>query len=111
MRLLEDRSGVVTIVEPDGRIDSATAPLFLERMAALVNAGAARLVVDFRNVVYITSAGFRSLLVAARLVEQAQGKLVLCGVTGEVRRLFDLIAFSDLFIICGTREEGVAKAT
>jgi len=35
---------------------------------------------------------------------------VLCGLSAEVRRMFELGAFLDVFAICGTREEGLAKA-
>ena len=34
----------------------------------------------------------------------------LCGLSAEVRRMFELGAFLDVFAICGTREEGLAKA-
>lgn len=30
--------------------------------------------------------------------------------SAEVRRLFEMSAFTDLFTICGTRDEGLAKA-
>ena len=38
-----------------------------------------------------------------------QGKLALCGVIGEVKRLFDIGGFSNEFIICATQADGIGK--
>jgi anti-anti-sigma factor len=57
----------------------------------------------------MSSAGFRSLLIVGKTVEQTAGQLALCGVIGEVKRLFDIAGFSQLFVICPTRAECVAK--
>ena len=54
-------------------------------------------------------AGFRSLLVAAKLAETTKGTLALCSLSAEVQRLFDLGAFTDLFVIYSSREEGLSK--
>lgn len=37
-------------------------------------------------------------------------RLIMCGVSGKVRQLFDLGGFLDLFTIVGAREDGVAAA-
>lgn len=109
MEMTESEQDGVTIVEPRGRIDTNTAKPFGERVTALIGGGAHRVVIDLRQIPYISSAGFRSLLIAAKMMDEAKGKLVLCGMSAEIRRLFEIGAFTDLFTICGTRDEGVAK--
>ena len=109
MEIAEQQAGSVTIVEIKGWIDSNSAKAFGERLSTLIKAGRARLVVDFKNIIYISSAGFRALLVAGRLVEETNGTLVLCSLSSEVQRLFDLGAFTDLFVIYTSREEGLAE--
>jgi len=109
MEIAEQQAGEVTVVEVKGRIDSNTAKAFGERLTDLIKAGRARLVVDFKNIIYISSAGFRALLVAGQLAEQTKGTLALCSLSSEVQRLFDLGAFTDLFVIYSSREEGVTK--
>jgi anti-anti-sigma factor len=99
----------VAVVEPKGRIDSVTAKVFGDRVCALVRAGENRVVIDFAHVAYMSSAGFRALLIIGKTVEQTAGQLALCGVIGEIKRLFDIGGFSDLFVICPTRAESVAK--
>jgi len=111
MEVVETRSGAVVIVEPLGRMDSTTAQPFGDRVVKLIRSGSDHLVIDLGQVLYISSAGFRSLLIAGKLIDELQGKLVLCGVSAEVKRLFEIGCFTDLFDICATRDEGVLKAT
>ena len=110
MEILEAAINDIVVVEPRGRIDSGNAREFGERINAHLRSGTHRLVLDFKSVVYISSAGFRALLIAGKLTDELSGRLVLCGISGEVKRLFDLAAFTELFTICPTRDEGIAKA-
>jgi len=110
MDLKEEQVGDVTVVQVKGRLDSTTSPLLGERLTQILSAAKARLVVDFSQLEYISSAGFRVLLQAGKSAEQSMAKLVLCGVSGKVRQLFDLGGFLDLFLITGTREEGITVA-
>ena len=109
MDVIEQEAGNVTIVEPRGRIDSVTAKEFGDRLASLLNTGRYRLVIDLKSISYISSAGFRQLLIANKSTEEKNGKLALCGVAGEVKRLFEIGAFGDLFSIYMTREDGIAS--
>lgn len=109
MEVAEHQSGEIMVMEIKGRIDSNSAKSFGERLSALINTGRARLIVDFKNIIYISSAGFRALLVAGRLAEETKGTLALCSLSAEVQRLFDLGSFTDLFVIYASREEGLAE--
>jgi len=109
MRIAEERAGDVTIVAVDGRVDSNSAQSFEEKLSRLFRSGRNRVIVDFKHLAYITSAGLRVLLRAGKLADKSEGKLVLCNITGEVRRVFDLGDLTDLFAIYSSREEGLAK--
>jgi anti-anti-sigma factor len=110
MELIESNTDGVTIVEPRGRMDTVSAKPFGDRVVELIRSGCRQIVIDLRHIQYISSAGFRALLIARKQSADAQGRLVLCGLSAEVRRLFEMSAFTEMFTICGTREEGLAKA-
>ena len=110
MDLKQEIVGEVTVVEVKGRVDSSTAPALGERLTMLLETPSQRLVLDMRDLEYISSAGFRVLLIAAKRAEQAAGRLVLCGLSGKVRQLFDLGGFLDLFLISSSRDEAVTVA-
>ena len=111
MEIIEMHRGVVTIIEPRGSIDTSGAPPFGDRIFELISSGSRNVLVDLQQVVYISSAGFRTLLLAHKRADEAKAKLVLCGISAEVWRLFELGRFLDLFTICASRDEGIAKAT
>ena len=109
MDLIESREQGITVVEITGRVDSSSAGTLRDRLTALVTGGASALLVDLHKVDYMTSAGFWSLLAAARLLEAHHGRLALCGVTGEVKRLFELTTFSEVFAIHPNRASAIAS--
>jgi anti-sigma B factor antagonist len=109
LKLIEEVVDDVTVLDAHGRLDSTTAKEFGDRLVALAQAGRTAIVVDLRNIGYISSAGFRALLIANRSTTQRHGKFVLCGVIGDVRRLFEIGSFMDQFLICQTQADGIAK--
>ena len=105
MELIETEQGGVAAVQVTGRIDSTTAASLQARLTDLVHSGCTGLIVDFEQVAYISSAGFRALLIAAKAGESRHCTLTLCGIAGEVRRTFEMGALDQVFTILGTREE------
>ena len=108
MKLMEEVADDVTVLEAYGRLDSTTAKELGDRLIALAQAGRNAIVVDLKNIAYISSAGFRALLIANRATAAKHGKLALCGVTGEVKRLFEIGSLTELFLICQTQVDGIA---
>jgi anti-sigma B factor antagonist len=106
---MEEMTDDVTVLEAYGRLDSTTAKEFGDRLTALVQAGRNAIVVDLKDIAYISSAGFRALLIANRATTAKQGKFALCGVNGEVKRLFEIGSLTEMFLICQTQADGIAK--
>jgi len=110
MKLSESSQDGVVIVQPQGRIDNNSVKDFGDRLVAISRSAPHRIVIDFQQTTYINSSGFRALLIARRQIEQLQGRLVLCAMPAEIMRLFEIGAFTDVFVICRNRDEGVARA-
>ena len=109
MEIAEQHTGKITIVQVKGRIDSNTAKGFSDKLTSLINAHHARLVVDLQNIDYISSVGFRALLMAGKLAREINGAVVLCSLSADVRKLFEIGAFTDLFAIYPSRNKAVAR--
>jgi anti-anti-sigma factor len=103
----ESTDGAITIMALRGRLDSVSAPALGERLSGALAAQGRRLLIELSQLEYISSAGFRVLLLAVRRAAESDGKIVLCGVSGKVQQLFDLGGFLDFFRICSSRDEGV----
>ena len=103
----EVRNGV-TVVAPAGRIDSTTSPALEQAIGRSLDGGSRKLVVDLERVEYISSAGLRVLLVAAKKLGGGKGALALCAMNDAVRQVFDLAGFLPLFVVDTTRDDAVA---
>jgi anti-sigma B factor antagonist len=106
MNVRESVVNGVTVLEIEGRIDSVTAPDFEARLNAALDT-AHRLVLDLKELLYISSAGFRVLYRAVTQAQQKDGKLVLCELSATVNELFAIAGFNRLLTITASREEGV----
>lgn len=109
MQIAETRQGGVDVIAPSGRIDTTTVGMLEGRLTPLLAGASPRIVVDFSGVEYISSAGLRILLVAARRIQGSSGRLALCAMPPPVHQVFQLAGFLPLFTICDTRDAAVAR--
>ena len=107
-RFSVDRDRGAVIVVPAGRLDSTSSPSFDQEVAALVSAGERRMVVDFTDVEYISSAGLRVLMLAAREVKQREGTMALCSLQPVVQEIFEISRFNVVFKVFPDRRAGLA---
>lgn len=107
--IAESQAGEVQVVALAGRIDSTNADQVGTCLEKLISAGNRNILVDLKDVAYLTSAAFRTFLIAADEAERKSGRLVLCSVVGQVRELFDMGGLLDAFTIHHSRDEALAK--
>jgi anti-anti-sigma factor len=106
----EEARGPVVVLEVRGRVDSASAPVLQERLAGALGTPGTHLVLDLAALEFLTSAGFRVLLMAGKQAGREGRRLVLCGLSPRVHQLFEIGGFLDLFRIVPAREEAVTAA-
>lgn len=109
LQIQEEKKGDVCVVTLAGRIDSTNAEQLMNRLRALLGAGETRVLVDLKQVVYLTSAAFRALLVAAAEAERRAAQLVLCSVVGQVRELFEMGGLLEAFSIHGNHDDAIRQ--
>jgi anti-anti-sigma factor len=107
MHISQEQQQGVVVVAPRGRVDSTTASALDAHLMDVVRAAQPRIVVDFSEVDYISSAGLRVMLTLAKRVRDARGALVLCSLGDSVRQVFELAGFLPLFSIEGSRDVAV----
>ena len=94
-RKLEADTLTITL---SGRLDTVSAPAFEEQIKDLT--GVKTLVLDLKDLSYISSAGLRVLLTAQKRMNQ-QGSMVLRNVCPSVRDVLDITGFSGILTIEG----------
>ena len=99
MEFAQEQAGDAVIIRLTGRLDSAAAKPAEDGFNAALTSGTPRLAVDMTKLDYISSAGLRVLLVVAKKVQQAKGKVALFGLSPNVREVFSVSGFDTIFSI------------
>jgi anti-anti-sigma factor len=111
MNVQGDKEEGVLTVAVDGKIDGATAPDLESRLVEWLDQGENRIVLDLREVYYISSAGLRVVLMGAKRL-QNKGRLVLAGLKPEVKEIFEMAGFDtilDFYDQPGSAREALIK--
>lgn len=107
MEIRKEAINGVTVLAPVGRIDSNSAREVEEVLLPLFDASAPVLV-DFGELTYISSAGLRVLLLAARRSKATGIPLSLAGMSKPVDEVFRISGFAKLFKIHPDRTAALA---
>jgi anti-sigma B factor antagonist len=111
-RLEVEDIGDVTVVSFTDRkiLDEQNIQIIGEQLFGLVDeSGRKRLLLNFSNVEYMSSAALGKLITLNKKVQAASGKLVLCNIDPQIREVFEITKLDKLFMICGDEQEGLQK--
>ncbi len=103
MNISIDKQNDLSVVVPEGRLDAVGAPELETCGKKLVQEGARRVLLDMGKVVYISSAGLRTLLVLVKTMKAAGGKMVLCGLAPAVHEVMELSGFLSILTVAPDR--------
>lgn len=114
MELSPRRFADTVVVSPAGRIDTSNVDAFQAALAPHLAAcapGKDRLVLDLAGLEYISSAGLRALMLAAKQIKAQNGTLLLASLRPLVTEIFEISRFTMLFQIAPTLRDALAKAS
>ncbi|HET7453518.1 MAG TPA: STAS domain-containing protein [Thermoanaerobaculia bacterium] len=109
MEIAFRESGAVTVVAIRGSVDGLTAGDLSDAVAGRVKEGRTRLVADFAEVEYISSAGLRALLGALKDARQQGGDFRLAAIRPDVQRVLDLSGFTSILKAFATVDAAVGS--
>ncbi len=126
LQITEKRDGKIRIIYLAGMVDSSSADVLTSSLtkgapgagsggsgsggSSAVGDGAEieKVIVDIAQLIYITSAGFRSLLIAHREFSACDCEFALSGVRGDFVTLFNMSGFGRIFKIFDRIEDAIA---
>ena len=91
------RNAEETIIALVGRLDTTTAPALDKTISSDIE-GTKSLVLDFKHLEYISSAGLRVLLGAQKKMQKC-GSMKVTSVCEEVMEVFEMTGFADILTI------------
>jgi anti-anti-sigma factor len=92
-----------------GSIDASTSPNVEHAVNTAVAGGGKRLIFDMSQVTYISSAGLRAILLAAKKAKAAGGGAAVFGLASNVEEVFTVAGFGRIVPMASSEAEARAK--
>lgn len=108
MEIKIKESGNAWIVSVSGKLDALSAPEYEKTVAQLIADDKIRLVVDFAELSYISSAGLRVLLSTAKQLKPKGGTALFVNLQEGVRDVLEMTGFSSILAIHPSVEAALA---
>jgi len=99
----------VSVLYIKGYLDAHTAPEFEQAIRQLLNEGRYKIVVNFKDLSYISSAGLGVFMGFIEEIRNNKGDIKLSNMTDKVFRIFDLLGFPSLYEIFQDEQEAIEK--
>lgn len=92
------------IIDVSGRVDATSSPDFDAKFIEICNElpEPVSMILNMKNVEYVSSAGLRSVLKVAKYCTSKQKKLILCQIQSAVYEVFKISGFTALLTITDT---------
>ncbi|MBW4678637.1 MAG: STAS domain-containing protein [Microcoleus vaginatus WJT46-NPBG5] len=100
---------VIKAIHYPEKLDNKRIAQFHREIEAVVNAGANIILIDFKNVSFISSPGLIPLVSAFRKVKVAGCKFFVCSMNAQVRMLFELTGLNQVFETLTTNRDDLHK--
>ena len=100
-------AGDVKVAVFVGSLDTNTASEAEQTFGQVIAAGGSKILADFTQLAYISSAGLRVLLATAKQLRGAGGDLRLCGLNETVQEVLDISGFSSILTIAESQADAL----
>ncbi len=101
--------GKVTVLYPNGYLDAHTAPGFEEELRKAIDGGHVQIVVNCKDLDYISSAGLGVFMGCIEDVRERDGDIKISNLMPKVFHVFELLGFHQLYDLTETEEEAIGK--
>ena len=95
------------VINIEGKLDTLGAPVLDAFCEEHIAADDQRVVFDLGQTVYVSSAGLRSILKVAKMLDSRSGSLVVCGLQDMVEKVFRHAGFDTFLRIESCRQEAL----
>ena len=108
MQISSETADNITIVRFEGNLDTNTSVAGQEFLNKAIDDGAAKIVVSFEKVDFVSSAGLRVLLATAKRLGGTGGSLRVCSLNETVAEVFEISGFSTILNVFPSETEALS---
>ncbi|QVE49386.1 STAS domain-containing protein [Chlamydia crocodili] len=109
MDWLTKQYGDILVVSLEGALDAVSVPKAEAFLDKKVQEGKHKMVLNFQQVTYMSSAGIRLLFSLSRLLQSRQGLLCICCVQDVVADVIRIAGVDQLLPVCQSEQECFTK--
>jgi len=106
--LAEKQTGDVNVLSIGGRLDGYRGAEAEKRIDWLIETGKVKIILNLDRLEYISSSGLRVFLAQLKKARKQQGDIKLCCMKPNIKEVFDIAGFTQLFNIAGDEAEAVS---
>ncbi len=107
MEIIEQTLNGAKIYRLKGRLDSNTSQMLEDKLFLAISDGINKIVVDFENLSYISSAGLRVIFKANKALNRKDGRIILCSMQKYVRDTFKITGIDSFVPIFATLDDAI----
>ena len=107
MEIIEEVQNGINIFKLNGRLDSNTSQGFEKKVFQAITDGSKNMIVDFKDLDYISSAGLRVILKSTKSLKREEGQIMLCAMQDYVKEVFEIAGFDSFLPIVTTMDEAL----
>ncbi len=98
----------MTVIDMSGRLDTSTSGDAYDEMVGIAKSGVTKVVLNLDQMEYISSAGLRVILMAAKLLKSSIGEMKICHAHGVVKDVLEISGFNHLIDIYDEEKDAIA---
>ena len=100
---------IAHVLELLGYLDAHTAPVLEEAFQKMIGTGKFRIIVNCKDLTYISSAGLGVFMAYIEDVRANKGDIKMSNMSPKVFNIFDLLGFPMLYDIVNDESDAIAK--
>ena len=108
MAILTEREGDTLVAKAEGRIDGTNAREFQDDLDSAIEENDRTVILNFEDLLYISSAGIRVVLMTAKTLQRRDAKFALCALSEPVREIFEVSGFDKIIPIHASQADAIS---
>ena len=109
MIINQESDGNIVILSLKGRLDTMHFPLVDKELTSLIENNHMEIILDCKDLEYISSSGLRVMLKGLKQMETIKGRLTICNLQPQITQIFKISGFDHLFEIYPELNQALAS--
>ncbi|MCD4679769.1 MAG: STAS domain-containing protein [Bacteroidales bacterium] len=109
MEINVQKKDSINVIALTGRLDTTNYGDLEKVLFELINNDEKQIIVDCKDLDYVSSSGLRIFLMGLKKINAAKGRFVLCGLQNNIKEIFEISGFSTVFEIFGSVDEAAGS--